>query len=70
MTRGQAIKMWLVAGTMVVVAAIAIGVDLTIGRAATLLLLCLVPALVAIFVWPGVPPPAVSDSGASRDRRR
>jgi hypothetical protein len=70
MTRGKAIRMWLVAVTMVVVAAVAIGVDLTIGRAATLLLLCVVPPLVAILVWPGVRPPTVSDIGAAPDRRR
>jgi hypothetical protein len=69
MTRSKAIRAWLVAVTLIMVAAIAIGVHMTIGIAATLLVLCLVPPLVAIFVWPGIQPTTVSDIVHARHRR-
>lgn len=59
MTRPKAIRAWFVALAPILVAVMAIGVHETIGTAATLLALCLVPALVALFVWSGAQPPTV-----------
>ena len=70
LTRAKAIRAWFVAIALMIVAAIAIGVHVTIGTAAMMLALCLVPPIVALFVWPGVEPPTVSDIVNDRDRRR
>jgi len=70
MTRAKAIRAWFVAVALIVVTAIAIGVHVTIGTAAMTLALCLVPPIVALFVWPGVEPSTVSDIVHDRGRRR
>ena len=70
LTRAKAMTAWFVAVALMIVTAIAIGVHVTIGTAAMLLALCLVPPIVALFVWPGVEPPTVSDIGHDRVRRR
>ena len=70
MTRAKAIRAWFVAVALIVVTAIAIGVHVTIGTAAMTLALCLVPPIVALFVWPGAEPPTVSDIVHDRVRRR
>ena len=70
LTRAKAMTAWFVAVALMIVTAIAIGVHVTIGTAAMLLALCLVPPIVALFVWPGVEPPTVSDIVNDRDRRR
>ena len=69
MTRPKAIRVWFVAVILIIVTAIAIGVQMTIGTAAMLLALCLVPPVVALFVWPGARPPTVSDVLHESDRR-
>jgi hypothetical protein len=69
MTRSMAIRVWFVAVILIVVTAIAIGVQMTIGTAAMLLALCLVPPVVVLFVWPGAQPPTVSDILHESDRR-
>jgi uncharacterized membrane protein YvlD (DUF360 family) len=70
MTRPLAIRTWFVAVALVIVAAIATGMHVTIGAAATVLALCLVFPIVALFVWPGVEAPTVSNTVHDRDRRR
>jgi len=70
LTRAKAIRAWFVAIALMIVAAIAIGVHVTIGTAAMMLALCLVPPIVALFVWPDVEPPTVSDIVHDRVRRR
>ena len=70
LTRAKAIRAWFVAIALMIVAAIAIGVHVTIGTAAMMLALCLVPPIVALFMWPGVEPPTVSDIVHDRVRRR
>ena len=70
LTRAKAMTAWFVAVALMIVTAIAIGVHVTIGTPAMLLALCLVPPIVALFVWPGVEPPTVSDIVHDRVRRR
>ena len=70
LTRAKAIQAWFAAIALMIVAAIAIGVHVTIGTAAMMLALCLVPPIVALFVWPDVEPPTVSDIVHDRVRRR
>jgi hypothetical protein len=69
-TRAKAIRAWFVAVALIIVTAIAIGVHVTIGTAAMLLALCLVPPIIALLMWPGVQPPTVSDIVHGRERRR
>jgi hypothetical protein len=70
MTRALAIRAWFVAVALVIVTAIAMGVHVTIGSAATVLALCLVFPIVALFVWPGFEAPTASNTVHDRDRRR
>ena len=70
MTRAKAIRAWFVAVALIIVTAIAVGIHVTIGTAAMMLALCLVPPIVALFVWPDVEPPTVSDIVHDRVRRR
>jgi hypothetical protein len=51
-TRSRVVQVWLTAVVFVAVAGIAQGVTMTIGTAALLLAMCLVPLAVALMLWP------------------
>jgi hypothetical protein len=68
MTRPRAIRTWFVAVALIIVATIAIGVQVTISTAATLLALCLVPPLAALFLWPAARPRTVPNVLHESDR--
>ena len=70
MSRPLIFRAWFVAVALVIVTAIATGAHVTIGAAATVLALCLVFPIVALFVWPGVEAPTVSNAVHGRNRRR
>jgi hypothetical protein len=52
MTRSKAIQVWFAAVLLVAVAGIALGITMTIGTAALLLAMCLVPPAVVVMLWP------------------
>ena len=52
MTRMKATQIWFAAVALVVVAAVAWGASTTIGTAAMLLALCLVPPVLIVMLWP------------------
>jgi hypothetical protein len=58
MTRSRVIQAWFAAVLLVAAAATALGVSMTIGTAALLLAMCLVPPVVVFMLWP-------SDSASS-----
>ena len=70
MTRAKAIKAWFAAVALLLVMAIAFGVDVTAGTAALLLALCVVPPIIVLMIWPGVEPPTAGDVVHGRDMRR
>jgi hypothetical protein len=51
-TRSNVIRIWFAVVLLVVVAAIALGPAVTIGTAALLLAMCLVPPAVVLMLWP------------------
>lgn len=61
MTRSKLIAIWFSAVTLVVVAAIAFGVAVTMGTGALLLAMCLVPPLLVVMLWPAAGSPTISD---------
>lgn len=52
MTRSRMIQVWFGAAVLVAVAGLTMGVTVTIGTAALLLAMCLVPPAVVVMVWP------------------
>lgn len=61
MTRSRLIRVWFATISLVVVAAVALGVTVTIGTAAVLLALSLVPPVIVLVLWPGVQPMTAAD---------
>lgn len=55
--------------SLVVAAAVAVGVTVTIGTAAILVALSLVPPAIVLALWPGVQPMTAADVLYGRDRR-
>ena len=55
--------------SLVVAAAVAVGVSVTIGTAAILVALSLVPPAIVLALWPGVQPMTAADVLYGRDRR-
>jgi hypothetical protein len=51
-TRSKVIQVWFAAVMLVAVAGIALGITVTIGTAALLLAMCLVPPAVVLMLWP------------------
>lgn len=51
-TRSNVILTWFAVVLLVAVAALALGVAVTIGTAALLLAMCLVPPAVVVLLWP------------------
>jgi hypothetical protein len=52
MTRSKVIQTWFAAVLLVAVAATALGPSMTMGTAALLLAMCLVPPVVVFMLWP------------------
>ena len=51
-TRSKVIQVWFAAVLLVAVAAIALGITVTIGTAVLLLAMCLVPPAIVVILWP------------------
>ena len=69
MTRSKLIQVWFATMSLVVAAAVALGVTVTIGTAAILVALSLVPPAIVLALWPGVQPMTAADVLYGRDRR-
>ena len=69
LTRVRLIQIWFVAVLLVVVASLALGVSVTLGTGAMLLLLCLVPPAIVLKLWPGSQQPTAGDVLRGTDRR-
>ena len=52
MTRTKVIQTWFAAVLLLAVAALVLGPSMTIGTAALLLAMCLVPPVVVFMLWP------------------
>lgn len=61
MTRSGLLQVWFAAVTLIVVAAIALGVSISLSTGALLLALCLAPPLILRMLWPGVPPQTIAE---------
>ena len=51
-TRSKVIQVWFAVVLLVAVVGIALGITVTIGTAALLLAMCLVPPAVVVMLWP------------------
>ena len=52
MTRSRVIQTWFAAVLLLAVAAMVLGPSMTIGTAALLLAMCLIPPVVVFMLWP------------------
>ena len=66
-TRSKVILIWFALVVLVGVAAMALGAEMTIGTAALLLAMCLVPPAVVLMLWPS--DNAVTMAEAIRDAK-
>jgi hypothetical protein len=69
MTRSKVIQIWFAAVALIAVAGVAFGASVTVGTAAVLLVLCLVPGAIIWMLWPGDPSRTVGDVLRGTDRR-
>ena len=69
MTRSRLIQVWFATISLVVVAAVALGVTTTVGTAAVLLALSMVPPAIVLVLWPGVQPMTAAEVLHGRDPR-
>jgi hypothetical protein len=69
MTRANVIQVWFAAVALVVVAAMAFGVDVTVGTGGLLLALSLVPPLIVFLLWPAAQSVTAGDVLRGTDRR-
>ena len=69
MTRARLIQLWCATISLVVVAAVALGVTTTFGTAAVLLALSMVPPAIVLVLWPGIQPMTAAEVLYSRDPR-
>jgi len=69
MTRSRVIQVWFAAIALVAVAGVALGAAVTLGTAAVLLALCLVPPAILVLLWPGVEPPTIAEVLHDAERR-
>src|SRR5205085_4730658 len=60
MTRSRLIQIWFAAIAVIVVASIAFGASVTVGTAAMLSALCLVPPGIVLLLWHDVLPPTIA----------
>ena len=68
MTRSKWIQLWFATISLVVVAAVALGLTVTIGTALILIGLSLVPPAILLVLWPGVQAATAADVLYGRDR--
>ena len=68
-TRTRVIRVWLAAVALAVVAAVALGADVTVGTAGVLLTLSLVPSLLVFLLWPEAQSLTAGDVIRGTDRR-
>ena len=68
MARSRLIQLWFATISLVVVAAVALGLTVTIGTAVILLGLSLVPPAIVLVLWPGVQASTAADVLYGRDR--
>ena len=69
MTRANVIQVWFAAVALVVVAAVALGAQVTAGTGGMLLALSLVPPLIVFLLWPGAQSVTAGDVLRGTDRR-
>jgi hypothetical protein len=69
MTRSRLIQVWFATILVVVLAAVALGVTVTLGTGVLLFALSLVPPAIALLLWPGIQPMTAADVLYDRDRR-
>jgi hypothetical protein len=69
MTRSRLIQAWFATISLIVVAAAALGVTVTVGTAAILLPLSVVPPVILLVLWPGIQPRTAADVLYGRDQR-
>jgi hypothetical protein len=68
-TRARVIQIWFVGVVVVVAGAVVFGAGVTASTAAVLLVLCVVPPAIVLFLWPGVQSPTVAEVLHEVDRR-
>lgn len=69
MTRSRLIQVWFAAISLAVVAAMVVGATVTVGTAAMLCALSLVPPAIVLVLWPGVQPLTAAEVLHGSDRR-
>jgi len=69
MTRTRVIQVWLAAAAPAVLAAVALGADVTVSTAVVLLTLSLVPSLLVFLLWPEAQSLTAGDVIRGTDRR-
>ena len=69
LTRANVIQIWFAAVALVVVAAVALGADVTVSTGGVLLALSLVPALIVFLLWPEAQSITAGDVLRGTDRR-
>ena len=62
LTRLRVIQAWFAAVLVVVVGAMALGVVVTVGTAALLVAMCLVPPVVVFMLWPSDDAPTMAET--------
>ena len=62
MTRSRVIQTWFAAVLLVAVAATALGPSMSMGTAALLLAMCLVPPVVVFMLWPSETAPTLAET--------
>jgi len=69
MTRSRLIQVWFAAILLIVVAAVALGITVTVGTAAMLLALSVVPPAILLVLWPRVQSRTAADVLYGREER-
>jgi hypothetical protein len=69
MKRTRVIQVWLAAAAPAVLAAVALGADVTVSTAVVLLTLSLVPSLLVFLLWPEAQSLTAGDVIRGTDRR-
>jgi hypothetical protein len=69
MTRANVIQVWFAAVALVVVAAVALGAEVTVATGGLLLAVSLVPPLIVFLLWPGAQSVTAGDVLHGTDRR-
>ena len=69
LTRSRVILLWFAAVALIVATGVALGVSVTTGTGAMLLVMILVPPAVVLFLWPGGEPQTIGDVLRGPERR-